>query len=126
MLKNVGAIYQWTIVTLFNETMHKEIKVYVDDMITKFNKKKDHIQNLRKFFERLRKYQLKLNLSKCKFGVKSRKLLRFVMSNRGIEIDLDKIKALQATLVLEIQKEMRSFLGHLSYIVLHFLIDNYL
>jgi len=48
------------------------------------------------------------------------------MSNRGIEIDLDKIKALQATLVLEIQKEMRSFLGHLSYIVLHFLIDNYL
>jgi hypothetical protein len=120
MLKNVGAIYQWTITTLFNETMHKEIEVYVDDMITKFKKKKDHVQNLGKLFERLRKYQLKLNLSKCIFGVKSRKLLGFVTSNRGIKLDLDKIKAIQATPVLKIKKEMRSLFGHLSYIVLHF------
>jgi len=50
MLKNVGAIYQWTIVTLFNETMHKEIEVYVDDMITKFNKKKGPCPKLKKVF----------------------------------------------------------------------------
>jgi len=52
--------------------------------------------------------------------------LGFVTSNKGIKVDIDKIKAIQATPVLEIEKEMRSFSGHLSYIVLHFLIGNYL
>jgi hypothetical protein len=41
------------------------------------------------------KYQLKLNLSKCTFGVKSRKLLGFVMSDGGIEVDPDNVKAIQ-------------------------------
>ena len=34
-LKNVGATYQWTMVALFHDMMHKEIEVYVDDMIMK-------------------------------------------------------------------------------------------
>jgi ribosomal protein L17 len=65
--------------------MHKEIKVYMDNMITKSKKGEDHFQNLRKLFERLKKYQLKLHPTKCSFWVKSRKLLGFVMSRQGIE-----------------------------------------
>ena len=34
-LKNVGAMYQRAMVTLFHDMMHKEIEVYVDDMIAK-------------------------------------------------------------------------------------------
>ena len=43
--------------------IHKEIEVYVDDMITKSPQEERHIADLRKLFKRLRKYQLKLNLT---------------------------------------------------------------
>ncbi|KAE8685499.1 BTB/POZ domain-containing protein SETH6 [Hibiscus syriacus] len=89
-LKNAGATYQRAMVTLFHDMMHKEIEVYVDDMIAKSRTEEEHIQNLRNLFQRLRKYQLKLNPAKCTFGVTSGKLLGFVVSKKGIEIDPDK------------------------------------
>ncbi|KAA3461052.1 RNA-directed DNA polymerase (Reverse transcriptase), Ribonuclease H-like protein [Gossypium australe] len=89
-LKNVGATYQRATVTLFHDMMHKEIKVYVDDMITKSRTEKKHIEVLKKLFLRMRKFQLKLNPAKCTFGARSGKLLGFVVSQRGIEVDSDK------------------------------------
>ena len=66
-LKNAGATYPRAIVTLFHDIMHKEIEVYVDDMIKKSQGEDDHVVNLRKLFERPRKFQLKLNLAKYTF-----------------------------------------------------------
>jgi len=83
-LKNAGATYQRAMVALFHDMMHKEIKVYVDDMIAKSRTEEEHLVNLQKLFERLRKYKLRLNPAKCTFGVKSGKLLDFVVSQRGI------------------------------------------
>ncbi|KAA3485260.1 RNA-directed DNA polymerase (Reverse transcriptase), Ribonuclease H-like protein [Gossypium australe] len=94
-LKNVGATYQRAMVTLFHDLMHKEIKVYVNDMIAKSRTEKEHVQVLRKLYLRLRKFQLKLNLAKSTFGARSGKLLGFVVSKKGIEIDPDKVKAIQ-------------------------------
>ena len=93
-LKNVGATYQRAMVALFHGMMHKEIEVYVDDMIAKSRTEGEHLINLQKLFERLHKYQLRLNPAKCTFGVKSGKLLGFVVSQRGIEVDPDKVKAI--------------------------------
>ena len=59
-LKNVGATYQKAMVTLFHDMMHKEIEVYVDDLIVKSQKDESHVENLQKLFKRLRKFQLKL------------------------------------------------------------------
>ena len=50
-LKNVGAIYQRAMVTLFHDMMHKEIEVYVDDMIAK-SREESHSENLRKLFKK--------------------------------------------------------------------------
>ena len=94
-LKNAGATYQRAMVTLFHDMMHKEIEVYVDDLIAKSRKDESHIENLRKLFERLRKFQLKLNLAKCTFGATFGKLLGFIVIRKGIEVDPDKIKAIQ-------------------------------
>ncbi|PKI31042.1 hypothetical protein CRG98_048567, partial [Punica granatum] len=58
--------------------MHKEIEVYVDDMIAKSKEGDDHLVNLRRLFERLKKYKHRLNPAKCTFGAKSGKLLGFV------------------------------------------------
>jgi hypothetical protein len=115
-LKNAGATYQRAMVTLFHDMMHKEIEVYVDDMIAKSKDEESHIPALRKLFERLRKYQLKLNPAKCTFRVKSDKLLGFVVSNKGIEVDLDKVKAIQDMPAPKTEREVRGFLGRLNYI----------
>ena len=53
--KNAGATYQRAMVTLFHDMMHKEIEVYVDDMIAKSQGEDDHVVNLKKLFDRLRK-----------------------------------------------------------------------
>jgi hypothetical protein len=115
-LKNAGATYKRAMVALFHDMMHKEIEVYVDDMIAKSKDEESHILSLRKLFERLRKYQLKLNPVKCTFGVKSGKLLGFVVSDKGIEVDPDKVKAIQDMPAPKTEKEVRSFLGRLNYI----------
>jgi len=79
-LKNAGATYQRAMVTLFHDIMHKEIEVYVDDMIAKSKYEEEHLVNLRKLFERLRKFKLRLNPTKCTFGMRSGKLLGFIVS----------------------------------------------
>ena len=68
--------------------------MYVDDMIAKSKSEEEHIINLRKLFERLRKFKLRLNPAKCTFGVRSGKLLGFIVSQKGIEVDPDKVRVI--------------------------------
>jgi len=67
-LKNVKATYQKAMVTLFHNMMYKEIEVYVDNMIAKSRERKNYFQNLRKLFQRLIRYQLKLNCQNSHSG----------------------------------------------------------
>nr|CAN67373.1 hypothetical protein VITISV_026454 [Vitis vinifera] len=91
-LKNAGATYQRVATTLFHDMMHRDVEVYVDDMIVKSRGRADHLDALERFFERIRKFRLRLNPKKCTFGVTSGKLLGHIVNERGIEVDLDKIK----------------------------------
>ena len=93
-LKNASATYQHVATTLLHDLIHKEVEIYVDDMIVKSKDHEGHIPTLRKFFEGIQFYKLRLNPKKCTFGVTSRKLLGFIVSQRGIEVNLDKIKAI--------------------------------
>ncbi|XP_052483128.1 uncharacterized protein LOC128036233 [Gossypium raimondii] len=74
-------------------------------MIAKSRGEEEHVGNLRKLFERLRKFQLKLNPTKHTFGATSGKLLGFIVSDKGIEVDPDKIKAIQELPPPRTQKE---------------------
>ena len=60
-LKNVGATYQRMATTLLHDMMHNEVEVYMDDMIVKSKDREGYIINLRKFFERIKEYRLRLN-----------------------------------------------------------------
>lgn len=115
-LKNAGATYIRAMNTMFHDMMHKEIKVYVDDVIIKSKTQADHVQDLRKFFEKVRRYDLKLNPAKCAFGVPSGKLLGFIVSRRGIELDPSKIKAIRDLPPPKNKTEVMSLLGRLNYI----------
>ena len=92
--KNAGATYQRAMTALFHDMMHQELEVYVDDIIIKSKRTSEHLTDLKKLSDRLRKYQHKLNPTKCAFGVPSGKLLGFMVSRHGIEIDPGKIKAI--------------------------------
>ena len=108
--------YQRAMTTLFHDMMHKEIEVYVNDMIAKSIDEKEHVEHLLKLIHRLRKYKLRLNPNKCTFGVPTGKLLGFIVSEKGIEVDPANVKAIQEMPAPKTQNQVRGFLGCLNYI----------
>ena len=98
-------------IALLDDMMHNLVEVYVDDMIENSKDREGHVTNLRKFFERITEYKLRLNPQKCTFGVTTEKILGFLVSDRGIEVNLSKIKAVLDMPLFKSEKEIRGFLG---------------
>ena len=91
-LKNVGAIYQRLVNHMFCPQIGQNVEVYVYDMLVKSLDEKKHLDDLQETFDILRLYNMKLNPSKCAFGVLSGKFLGFIVSQKGIEANPDKIQ----------------------------------
>ncbi|RVW23407.1 Retrovirus-related Pol polyprotein from transposon 17.6 [Vitis vinifera] len=90
-LKNTGATYQRVATTLFHDMMHRDVEVYVDDMIVKSQDRVDHVAALQRFFERIR-------------------------HERGIKVDPENIKAILDMPALKTKRKIRGFLGILQYV----------
>ena len=90
--------------SFFHDMIYHEIEVYVDDMIARSQTEEEHLEHLQKLFARLKEYKLRLNPSKCTFGVRSGKLLGFIVSNKDIEVDPAKVKAIQEMLSLVLKR----------------------
>ncbi|KAL0320398.1 UNVERIFIED_CONTAM: Transposon Ty3-I Gag-Pol polyprotein [Sesamum radiatum] len=93
-LKNAGATYQRLVDKIFRPQIGRNVEVYVDDMLVKSKKEEDHTKDLEETFSVLRKYKLKLNPTKCAFGVQGGRFLGFMVTQRGIEANPLKIKAI--------------------------------
>ena len=91
-LKNAGATYQRLVNRMFQKQIGTSMEVYIDDMLVKPTTAKLHIAHLFEAFRILREYNMKLNPAKCAFGVSAGKFLGFIVNNRGIEVNPDKIK----------------------------------
>ena len=63
-------------------------------MLAKSKEEEHHLDDLKEMFETLRLYGMKLNPNKYVFGVSSGKFLGFMVSQRGVEANLDKIQAI--------------------------------
>ena len=113
-LKNAGATYQRAMQRIFDDILHKNVETYVDDLVVKSKKRIEHIQDLHQVFDRLRRYQLKMNPLKCAFGVTSGKFLGFVVRHPGIEHS--KIDAIQKMPEPQNIHELKSLQGKLAYI----------
>ena len=85
-------------------------------MIVKSQDRSDHLSALERFFERIGQFILRLNPKKCTFRVTSRKLLGYMVSERDIEVDLVKIRAILNMPASRTEREVRGFLGRLQYI----------
>ena len=93
-LKNAGATYQRLMNKMFTHQLGRNVQVYVDDMLVKSVRENDHLSDLQETFNTLRLYNMKLNLSKCVFGVTAGKFLGFMVSQRGIEVNPEKVRAI--------------------------------
>ena len=79
---------------IFSKQIRRNMEVYVDDILVKSKEELAHLDDLRETFATLRQYQMKLNPNKCAFGVASGKLLGFMVSQRGIEANPEKVRAI--------------------------------
>ena len=91
-LKNAGATYQRLVNKMFQKHIGASMEVYIDDMLVKSVKAKLHVDHLVESFRVLKDYKMKLNLTKCAFGVSAGKFLGFIVNSRRIEANPDKIK----------------------------------
>ena len=76
--------------------MGKNIEVYIYDMVVKSKIVFEHIGELTNIFRILREHKLRLNASKCSFGVGSGKFLGYMVTHRGIEINPNQVKAISS------------------------------
>jgi hypothetical protein len=115
-LKNAGASYERAMNLIFHEMLGNTMEVYIDDIVVKSTECSSHIADLRKAFEKMCRYSLKINPCKCAFGVSASKFLGVIIHEYGIEIDLDLIESIQNVGPLTCKLEMQKFLGKVNYL----------
>jgi hypothetical protein len=92
-LKNAVATYQRMMQNCLGSQIGHNIQVYIDDVVTT-RKEESLISDLQETFDNLNRYMLKLNPTKCSFGISAGQLLGFLVSARGIEANPEKIQAI--------------------------------
>ena len=113
-LKNAEAMYQRLMNKMFTHQIGRNIQVYVDDMLVKILRENDHLTDLQETFNTLRSYNMKLNPSKCVFEVTARKFLGFMVSQRGIEVNSKKVRAIMELGPTRMVKEVQSLNGKIA------------
>ena len=93
-LRNAGATYQRCMLHVFGDHLGRNVEAYVDDIVVKSRKADDLVADLRITFDCLRAKGVKLNPEKCVFGVPRGMLLGFIVSQRGIEPNPEKVLAI--------------------------------
>jgi hypothetical protein len=93
-LRNAGATYQRCMNRVFGEHIGRTVEAYVDDIVVKTRKASDVLSDLETTFKCLKAKGVKLNPEKCVFGVPRGMLLGFIVSERGIEANPEKIAAI--------------------------------
>ena len=99
---------------MFSQQIGRNMEVYVDDMLVKSKEELTHLDDLKKTFATLKKYQMRLNPSKCVFGVASGKFLGFMVSQRGIEANPEKVQAIINMESPRTVKEVQKLIGRIA------------
>ncbi|KAK9073810.1 hypothetical protein SSX86_006404 [Deinandra increscens subsp. villosa] len=107
-LRNAGATYQRLVNMMFKDQLGDTMEVYIDDMVVKSKKTEDHPRDLQTAFDILDHHNMKLNPSKCHFGVRAGKFLGYMVTERGVEASPEQIKAIlnlkSPTTIKDVQK----------------------
>jgi hypothetical protein len=113
-LRNAGATYQRCVQHIFGDHIRRTVEAYVDDIVIKTRKANDLVNDLRIAFDCLRANGVKLNPKKCVFGVPRGMLLGYIVSQRGIEPNPEKVAALDQMGPIRDLKGVQKVLGCLA------------
>ena len=110
-LKNVGSTYQRMVMLMFESQIGQIVEAHIDDMVVKSKQTSKHLNDLGSVFSVLRKHKLRLNASKCSFGVGLGKFLVYMITYRGIEVNPDQIKVINDMHSPQNPKEVQKLTG---------------
>ena len=113
-LKNAGTTYQRLMIKIFKPLIERIVEVYIDDIVMKNRTKSEHAQHLEEIFHLMKRYNMKLNPAEYAFWVNAGKFLGFMVTQRGIEVNLEQIKAVMKTSAPTFEKELQCLTGHLA------------
>ena len=113
-LKNAGATHQRLMNKMFAHQIGRNMQVCVDDMLVKGVREEDHLSDLRETFDTFRMYNTKLNPSKCAFRVTAGKFLGFMVSQRGIKVNLEKVRVIMELAPPKTVKDVQSLNGKIA------------
>ena len=113
-LKNTGATYQRLMNKIFAHQIGRNVQVYVNDMLVKSLREVDHLDDLTETFNTLQLFNMKLNPNKCAFRATTRKFLGFMVSQRGIEVNPEKVRAIMELEPPRTVKEVQSLNGKVA------------
>ncbi len=114
-LTNAPATFCTFMNDIFREWLDDFVVVYIDDILVYSNSMEEHVEHLRKMFQRLRKNKLYAKFEKCKFGVSEVDFLGHRITQEGLKMDDHKVKAILDWEPLRSVPALRSFLGLASY-----------
>ena len=98
-------------ISMFELQLGKNIEIYIDNKVVKSNVVSEHVGDLVNIFEILREHKLRLNASKCSFGVGSGKFLGYMVTYRGIEVNPNQVKAINSLQPPRNPKEVQKLTG---------------
>ena len=93
---------------MFAQHIRQNVEVYMDDMLVKRAREFNHLDDLRETFDALRFYNMKLNPNKCIFGMALGKFLGFMVSQRSVKANPDKVQAIMEMAPPKNIKEVQS------------------
>ena len=99
---------------MFAHQIGRNVQVYVDDMLVKSRREENHLEDLKETFNTLRSYIMKLNPGKCAFRVTVGKFLGFMVSQRGVKANPNKIQAIMEMAPPRNVKEVQSLNGKIA------------
>ncbi|GKU89741.1 hypothetical protein SLEP1_g3839 [Rubroshorea leprosula] len=108
-LKNAGTTYQRAMNAIFHDMIGCFMEIYIDDVVVKSMEDEEHLEHLRKAFERMRQHGLKMNPLKCAFGVTAGNFLGFLVHERGLEVDKNKARSVIEARPPQNKKELQRF-----------------
>jgi hypothetical protein len=116
-LKNARATYQRAMNLIFHDLLGVLMEVYIDDLVIKSADFDEHLADLRVVFERMEKYNLKMNPLKCAFGVTPGMFLGFVVHEKGLEVVPKKVESINKIKEPECKHDLQKLLGKVNYLL---------
>jgi len=113
-LKNAGATYQRLIDKAFKDQIGRNVEAYVDDIVIKSNSEEKMLADVQETFDTLRSINMKLNPSKCSFGMEEGKFLGHIVTPRGIKANPKKVQAVMDMPSPKTKKQVQSLNGKLA------------